>query len=134
MTLFKVDPPIEVSLNNMNATLFAAGLGDVIRVIYLRNSYQHLSTTETPTAVIVASHNPFAIEIFTHHRNAKNFIIYELGHKYIEFLRAGMKGEQITRALLEFCPFAGRAMTLSARLEWESLGLGQQSLPYVSNT
>lgn len=44
--------------------VFAAGLGDVIRVIFLRDSYRRLSMTDQPTAVVLASHNPFSIEIF----------------------------------------------------------------------
>lgn len=82
--------------------IFGAGLGDVIRVIHLNASYQHISTTKAPVNVILASHNPFAIEIFRHHRNASNFVLYELGHKYIEFLRAGLKGRAVTQALMDF--------------------------------
>lgn len=86
----------------MTTTLFTAGLGDVIRIIYHRASYRHLCETTSPTAVLVASHNPYAIEIFRHHRNSSNFVIYELGHKYIEFLEAGMKGAEIVSALMNF--------------------------------
>jgi hypothetical protein len=90
--------------SQMSAALFAAGLGDVIRACYLNTSYHALSETTQPVPVIVASHNPFSIEIFRHHRNAKNFIIYDLGHKYQEFLDAGLRGPEISRAL---CDFAG---------------------------
>jgi len=86
----------------MSAALFAAGLGDVIRVCYQTCAYRVLSETTHPLPVLVASHNPFAIEIFRHHRNAKNFILYDLGHKYQEFLHAGLRGPDISRALCEF--------------------------------
>jgi hypothetical protein len=86
----------------ISAALFSAGLGDVIRVIYLQCSYNFMSVSESAKAVLVASHNPFAIEIFRHHRNAKNFILYDLGHKYVEFLRSGLKGTAITQALMDF--------------------------------
>lgn len=86
----------------MSVALFAAGLGDVIRTCYLNASYRVLSATKTPLPVIVASHNPYTIEIFRHHRNAKNFILYDLGHKYAEFLDAGLRGADISRALCEF--------------------------------
>lgn len=88
----------------MSAALFAAGLGDVIRVCYQNASYRMLSEATQPVPVIVASHNPFSIEIFRHHRNAKNFILYDLAHKYEEFLNAGLRGPDISRAL---CDFAG---------------------------
>ncbi len=88
----------------MSAVLFAAGLGDVIRVCYLNAGYRFLSETTQPAPVIVASHNPFSIEIFRHHRNAKNFILYDLAHKYEEFFNAGLRGVDINRAL---CAFAG---------------------------
>ncbi len=86
----------------MSATLFCAGLGDVIRVCYQNAGYRALSETTQPVPVIVASHNPFSIEIFRHHRNAKNFILYDLAHKYEEFLNAGLRGPDINRALCDF--------------------------------
>ncbi len=88
----------------MKVALYCAGLGDVIRVIYETASYRTLSETTEPVPVIVASHNPFAMEIFRHHRNAKNFILYDLAHKYEEFLASGLRGPDINRAL---CQFAG---------------------------
>ncbi len=88
----------------MSVALFAAGLGDVIRSCYLNASYRTLSATEQPVPVLMASHNPFAIEIFRHHRNAKNFILYDLAHKFEEFFNAGLRGPDINRAL---CSFAG---------------------------
>lgn len=102
MHLVKVMPQT-ISLP-MSAALFAAGLGDVIRACYLTASYRVLSETTRPVPVIVASHNPFSMEIFRHHRSAKNFILYDLGHKYQEFLHAGLRGPDISRAL---CDFAG---------------------------
>jgi hypothetical protein len=86
----------------MSATLFCAGLGDVIRVCYQDAGYRVLSETTQPIPVIMASHNPFSIEIFRHHRNAKNFILYDLAHKYEEFLNAGLRGPDINRALCDF--------------------------------
>ncbi|WP_395743274.1 hypothetical protein [Prosthecobacter sp.] len=88
----------------MSAALFAAGLGDVIRICYQNAAYRVLSEATHPVPVIVASHNPFSIEIFRHHRNARNFILYDLAHKYEEFLNAGLRGPEISRAL---CGFAG---------------------------
>jgi len=88
----------------MYAALFSAGLGDVIRACYLTGGYRVLCETTRPIPVVVASHNPFSIEIFRHHRNARNFILYDLGHKYLEFLEAGLRGPEISRAL---CDFAG---------------------------
>ncbi len=88
----------------MSAALFAAGLGDVIRVCYQNAGYRVLSETTQPVPVIMASHNPFSIEIFRHHRNAKNFILYDLAHKYVEFFNAGLRAADISRAL---CTFAG---------------------------
>jgi len=88
----------------MSAALFAAGLGDVIRSCYLNASYRVLSAATQPVPVLMASHNPFAIEIFRHHRNAKNFILYDLAHKFEEFFNAGLRGVDINRAL---CGFAG---------------------------
>lgn len=88
----------------MSVALFSAGLGDVIRACYLRASYRMLSEAKQPTPVIVASHNPFSIEIFRHHRNAGNFILYDLAHKFEEFMSAGLRGADISRAL---CDFAG---------------------------
>ncbi|MFC5456558.1 hypothetical protein [Prosthecobacter fluviatilis] len=88
----------------MSAALFAAGLGDVIRVCYQNAAYRVLSETTQPMPVILASHNPYSIEIFRHHRNAKNFILYDLAHKYEEFFNAGLRGVDINRAL---CAFAG---------------------------
>lgn len=86
----------------MSVALFTAGLGDIIRTCYLTASYRMISETTTPMPLIVASHNPFSIEVFRHHRNAKNFILYDLGHKYQEFLDAGLRGPDISRALCEF--------------------------------
>ncbi len=88
--------------SQMSAALFSAGLGDVIRVCYQNAGYRVLSETTQPIPVIIASHNPFSIEIFRHHRNAKNFILYDLAHKYEEFLNAGLRGVDINRALCAF--------------------------------
>jgi hypothetical protein len=86
----------------MQTVLYVAGLGDVIRAIYLSASYKFLSETTVPVPIILASHNPFTLEIFRFHPNARNFIIYELAHKYEEFLGAGLRGAEINRALCEF--------------------------------
>lgn len=86
----------------MRTAVYCAGLGDVIRGIYLTAAYKALSEAATPMHVIVASHNPFATEIFRHHRNAKNLILHDLGHKFIEFASSGLKGGEVTRALCEF--------------------------------
>lgn len=94
----------DTNASTMSAALFAAGLGDVIRSIYLNASYGVLSAATQPTPIIMASHNPFAIEIFRYHRNAKNFILYDLAHKFEEFFHAGLRGIDINRAL---CGFAG---------------------------
>jgi hypothetical protein len=88
----------------MQAVLYGAGLGDVIRSIYLTRSYQFISETTVPVKVLCASHNPYALEIFRYHRNARNFVLHDLGHKYEEFLNAGLRGAEINRAL---CDFAG---------------------------
>jgi hypothetical protein len=94
----------DTNASSMSAALFAAGLGDVIRSIYLNAAYRVLGAATEPVPVIMASHNPFAIEIFRHHRNAKNFILYDLAHKFEEFFNAGLRGIDINRAL---CGFAG---------------------------
>lgn len=88
----------------MSAALFTAGLGDVIRTCYQSAAYRVISAAESPVRVIVGSHNPYTIEIFRHHRNAKNFILYDLGHKYEELLRDGLRGIHLNRAI---CAFAG---------------------------
>lgn len=104
----------------MQAALFAAGLGDVIRKIYLTRSYQVLSETREPVKVLCASHNPFASEIFRFHRNASNFIIYELGHKYDEFLKKGLRALELDKALVEF-----------AGAKWEDRISGKANIGYV---
>ncbi len=86
----------------MSAALFTAGLGDVIRSCYLNAAYRMLGEATRPLPVVVASHNPFSIEIFRHHRNARNFILYDLGHKYQEFQAAGMPAAELNRSLCEF--------------------------------
>lgn len=88
----------------MKSVLFCAGMGDVVRVIYQTAAYRYISEAEAPVKVLCASHNPFTLEIFRYHRNAKQFILHELGHKYEEFLNAGMRGQDINDAL---CAFAG---------------------------
>jgi hypothetical protein len=102
--------------SKMSVALYCAGLGDVIRVCYETASYRTISAATEPVPVIVASHNPFAMEIFRHHRNAKNFILYDLAHKYEEFLAAGLRGPDINRALCEFAgldSFAAMQMGMS---------------------
>ncbi len=89
---------------SMSGAIYGAGLGDVIRMCYQSAGYRSLGEATEPVPVIVASHNPFSIEIFRHHRNARNFILYDLGHKYEEYLAAGLRGPDISRAL---CQFAG---------------------------
>ena len=76
----------------------------MIRVCYETSAYRVLSEAAQPVPVLMASHNPFAIEIFRHHRNAKNFVLYDLTHKFEEFFNAGLRGPDISRAL---CNFAG---------------------------
>ena len=88
----------------MKAVLFLAGMGDVIRTIYQTDRYRYISEATSPVPIILASHNPFTSEIFRYHRNARNFVIYELAHKYDEFLASGLRGEEIDQAL---CAFAG---------------------------
>lgn len=82
--------------------LFSAGLGDVIRVMYQSNHYKYICEATEPIHVIVASHNPFAMEIFKFHRNAHNFILYDLGHKYEECIRSGVSGIDVTNTLYGF--------------------------------
>ncbi len=82
--------------------LFSAGLGDVIRVMYQSNHYKYICEATEPVHVIVASHNPFTMEIFKFHRNAHNFILYDLGHKYEECIRSGVMGPDITNTLYGF--------------------------------
>lgn len=89
------DEPVKVAL-------FSAGLGDVIRVMYQTNHYKHICEATKPVHVIVASHNPFTMEIFRFHRNAHNFILYDLGHKYEECIKNGVLGPDITDTLLKF--------------------------------
>lgn len=86
----------------MQAALFSAGLGDVIRRIYLTRSYKVISESTERVKVLCASHNPFTSEIFRFHRNARNFIIYELGHKYDEFLQQGLRTLELDKAVCEF--------------------------------
>lgn len=97
----------------MQGALFCAGLGDIIRTIYLSAGYRFISETVVPVPVIVASHNPFATEIFRFHRNARNFVLFDLAHKYVEFFESGLEGRHINRALCEF-----------ARMDYESLVRG----------
>lgn len=85
---------------------FAGGLGDVFRSAYREAAYAWLSSVEEPTAVLVASHNPFTVEIFRHHRNSKNFVILDLGHKFEELVGAGLRGVEVTERI---CSFAGLA-------------------------
>jgi len=85
--------------------LFGAGLGDVIRVIYTQSVYQVLSESETPVRVVIGCHNPYAVEIFRHHRNSSNFVIYDAGHKFEEFMEAGLRGQEFTNAICEFFDF-----------------------------
>jgi hypothetical protein len=82
--------------------LFSAGLGDAIRVIYKTDAYRQLCEATEPTPVIVATHNPFTSEIFRFHRNAKNFVIYDLGHKYQELFDAGVRGAEVNSRVCEF--------------------------------
>ncbi len=91
----------------MKVTYFGAGLGDVIRSIYLREGYRLLSETTEPMAVIVASHNPYSIEIFRHHKNNSKFVLYDLGHKFDEFLHSRMDGSKMLESLVTF---AGHSM------------------------
>ncbi|RBP39699.1 hypothetical protein DES53_109126 [Roseimicrobium gellanilyticum] len=86
----------------MQAVFFRAGLGDVIRTIYLTQAYKFISETTEPVKVISASHNPFTTEIFRYHRNSKNFLILELGHKYEQLLNAGLRAGDLDRAICEF--------------------------------
>lgn len=96
----------EVSLlQSMSVALFSAGLGDIIRTCYLTQSYHVVSHTRVKFPVIVASHNPYSMEIFRYHRNAEHLLLYELGHKYQEFLAAGLRGPAISRALVEFAGY-----------------------------
>lgn len=86
----------------MRPVLFNAGLGDVIRTCYLTRSFQHLDEAASPVQVVVASHNPYSLELFRFHRNARHFILYDLGHKYQELLGRGLQGSGLNRALCEF--------------------------------
>lgn len=88
----------------MKTALFSAGLGDVIRNIYLRDAYRMISEATEPARVIVASTNPYATEIFRFHRNARQFVLHDLGHKFEEFYAAGVRGADMSR---ELCRFAG---------------------------
>ncbi|HYF35006.1 MAG TPA: hypothetical protein VD994_06910 [Prosthecobacter sp.] len=109
--------------------LFSAGLGDVIRRIYTSHSYQFISEVKDRIPVIVASHNPFSIEIFRHHRNARNFLLLDLGHKYDEFLRAGLKGPEITRAIMDFAGYDTASQVLGSRGDYQPLFDAPDRLP-----
>ena len=95
--------------------IFTAGLGDVIRRIYKTDSFHYLTKTSQATPVIVASHNPYATEIFRYHRNAKNFILYDLGHKFEEFFQAGLRGPELTQAIMNFAGFEMSSQVLGNR-------------------
>lgn len=86
----------------VKVALFSAGLGDVIRVMYQTNHYKYICEATKPVHIIVASHNPFTMEIFRFHRNAHNFILYDLGHKYEECVRSGLRGPEVTNTLFNF--------------------------------
>lgn len=88
----------------MRPVIFSAGLGDVIRTCYLTRSLQHLEEAASPVPVVVASHNPFSMELFRFHRNASQFVLYDLGHKYQELLGRGLSAREINE---EICRFAG---------------------------
>lgn len=92
------------SQDDARLTIFGAGLGDVIRMLYKNKSYQYVCDTKIHVPIVVCSHNPFTIEIFKFHRNASNFILYDLAHKYDEFLAKGLRGPDINKAI---CQFAG---------------------------
>ena len=86
----------------MQAALFTAGLGDCVRTIYKTRHYQMICEARERVAVLVGSHNPFALEIFRFHRNARNFVLYDVGHMYQAFFEDGLRGPDITKALCEF--------------------------------
>lgn len=88
----------------MRPVIFSAGLGDVIRTCYLTRSLQHLEEAASPVPVVVASHNPFSMELFRFHRNATQFVLYDLGHKYQELLGTGLTAREMNEAI---CRFAG---------------------------
>lgn len=88
----------------MRPVIFTAGLGDVIRTCYLTRSLQHLEEAASPVPVVVASHNPFSMELFRFHRNATQFVLYDLGHKYQELLGQKLTAREINE---ELCRFAG---------------------------
>ena len=83
---------------------FDGGLGDIVRIIYQSDAYRWLSGVTSPTPVVVASGNPFSVEIFRCHRNSGNFVIYDLSRKRQLLMAEGLRGIECHQAL---CDFAG---------------------------
>lgn len=92
------------SFDIMRPVIFTAGLGDIIRTCYLTRSLQHLEEASSPVPVVVASHNPFSIELFRFHRNATQFVLYDLGHKYQELVGKKLSPREMNERI---CRFAG---------------------------
>jgi hypothetical protein len=90
----------------MQAVIFSAGLGDVIRSFYQTDRYARVCETSERLGVILATHNPCVHECFLHHPNRERLHIVELPGQYDRLRGNGFKGIELQHALIESAGFA----------------------------
>ncbi|MCB1078389.1 MAG: hypothetical protein KDM63_00150 [Verrucomicrobiae bacterium] len=74
----------------------AGGLGDIIMKLYRSTGYHSLEHASETTNILLVTHNPFVAELFRWHPNREHFVIFDLFHKFREYVDKGYKrGERI---------------------------------------
>ena len=91
----------------MNKRLFLyfdGGLGDVIHRLYGDENFNSISLYDE-VHVLMASHNPFAYELFALHPCAERIRIFHAGHTYLEFWKKGLRNQAMVEAICKFYQF-----------------------------
>lgn len=94
----------------MQAVIFSAGLGDTIRAFYQTDRYARICETRTTLGVILAGHNPYIYECFTHHPNLANLRVVQIPGKYDLLREKGLQGDELQNAIAHHAGFEPSAI------------------------
>lgn len=88
--------------DNPTVEFGGGGLGDLVLRLYRRNACEILDDADSPHNLIMMCNNPYALELFKWHPNRKNFIFFDLHHKWLEFQGPGDSPEDVIKRVYQF--------------------------------
>lgn len=83
---------------------YDAGLGDVLHRLHGDENFNKISMADRVN-VLMASHNPYAYELFAYHPCNYKIRIIHAGHKYADLWNAGVRNQDMVEKLCQFHDF-----------------------------